>query len=244
MKMTKKVISFSLWGDKTKYTHGALNNAIYAKTIYPEWTLRMYVREDVPFQIVEKLNDLGVEIVPKPLGGGDWRGLFWRFEVADDPDVSRFIIRDTDSIVNWREKAAVDEWIESGQAFHCMRDNVAHNKPILGGMWGSVGGVLSNVTTSYESYCKHLGDNIGNRGPDQVYLEKFIWPLVKKHHIAHDNYFTYSGTAQRPFPKHTEMLAIIPPYVGSVCVDWYEILADKYGIDWKTELIENGLYVP
>ena len=48
----------------------------------------------------------GAEIVP--MGGGGKQqgiaGMFWRFLVADDPTVDRYIIRDSDSRLNARER--------------------------------------------------------------------------------------------------------------------------------------------
>ena len=61
--------------------------------------------------------------------------MFWRFLVAgqfkcqarleeltlidlcsvDDPEVQRYIVRDTDSRLNARERFAVEEWITSGR---------------------------------------------------------------------------------------------------------------------------------
>ena len=47
----KKIISFSLYGTESKYTHGALCNAELAKVIYPEWICRFYCGESVPREI-------------------------------------------------------------------------------------------------------------------------------------------------------------------------------------------------
>ena len=40
-------------------------------------------------------------------------GMFWRFLVADDPSVDRFIVRDSDSRLNARDAFAVVDWIRS-----------------------------------------------------------------------------------------------------------------------------------
>jgi hypothetical protein len=37
-----KIISFSLYGDNTLYTEGALINLDYAKIAYPDWIFRFY----------------------------------------------------------------------------------------------------------------------------------------------------------------------------------------------------------
>ena len=64
-----KVISFSLWGDNTRYTLGALQNASLAKIVYPDWVCRFYVGQSTPRLVVEMLKEFGnVEIVRD---GGD-----------------------------------------------------------------------------------------------------------------------------------------------------------------------------
>jgi hypothetical protein len=49
---------------------------------------------------------------------GGIAGMFWRFLVADDPSVDRFIVRDADSRLNPRDALAVAEWVRSGTALH------------------------------------------------------------------------------------------------------------------------------
>jgi hypothetical protein len=48
------------------------------------------------------------EIIPVTDIKGGIAGMFWRFLVADDPTVDRFIIRDSDSRLNARERFAVE----------------------------------------------------------------------------------------------------------------------------------------
>ena len=135
-----KLISFSLWGSADRYCNGAIKNAKIASTIYKGWQCRFYYR-DVPQSVLGELNTYGAELVP--CDGDD--GMFWRFRPASDTSIERFISRDTDSILNWREKAAVDDWTKSGRSFHIMRDNYYHGMPLMGGMWGCVGGAVHTV---------------------------------------------------------------------------------------------------
>jgi hypothetical protein len=51
----------------------------------------------------------------------------WRFLVAADTDVERYVVRDIDSRLSLREQAAVDEWIESQKKSHVMRDHSSHS---------------------------------------------------------------------------------------------------------------------
>ena len=43
--MRKKIISFSLWGDKTAYYYGMLENILKRNEIYPGWVIRIYYGE-------------------------------------------------------------------------------------------------------------------------------------------------------------------------------------------------------
>jgi hypothetical protein len=126
-----KSITFSLYGNKPMYTVGMLKNIDLAKTIYPEWTVEIYYNSSVPPEHIEKYKQDNVGLYD--MTNSHVPGMFWRFLSKSDI----FISRDTDSRLNLREKAAVDEWLASGKSFHVMRDHPAHcGLPILGGMWG------------------------------------------------------------------------------------------------------------
>ena len=78
--------------------------------------MRVYLDSTVPQPVVAQLERLGVQMVrmdDKSMAGGIG-GMFWRFLVAADPGVDRYIIRDSDSRLNTRERLAVEEWISSG----------------------------------------------------------------------------------------------------------------------------------
>lgn len=86
--------------------------------IPPYWAsqVRVYLDGSVPAPIISQLEYFGAQIVKmgdRGLAGGIG-GMFWRFLVASDPGVDRFIVRDSDSRLNPRERLAVEEWILSG----------------------------------------------------------------------------------------------------------------------------------
>ena len=100
----KRVISFGLYGAKEKYTVGAVRNAELASTYFPGWICRYYITSDVPDEIVLALKALNAEINYIPKGMGYSSGMFWRFMVASDSSVDRFIVRDVDSRLNARDR--------------------------------------------------------------------------------------------------------------------------------------------
>mgnify|MGYP006292180853 FL=1 len=50
-------------------------------------------------------------------------------------------MRDADSVLNIRERAAVDDWLASGAAFHVMRDHPVHCDLMLAGMGGRIAAI-------------------------------------------------------------------------------------------------------
>ena len=108
------MISYGLYGSNPKYTVGAIRNAELAPHIFPGWVVRFYVAKNVDASVIKQLEALGAELIYMSPTSDKIAGMFWRFMVADDPSVDRFIVRDTDSRLNPRDRFAVEEWITSG----------------------------------------------------------------------------------------------------------------------------------
>lgn len=130
----KNIICFSLFGCLPRYCETAVINVNLAKIIYPEWTCRFYLDDSVPNDVVQRLQQKGAEVIKVTPTQQTVSGLFWRFFIFDDPKVHCFIIRDADSLLSFKERAAVDEWLKSGKWFHIMRDSLEHSELILAGM--------------------------------------------------------------------------------------------------------------
>jgi len=200
----RKVISFSLWGDSKMYCRGAVENVIIAKKVYPDWVCRFYTAEDCP--AIADLKHHGAEVVVMPSlegvvrtdNGADWHdhashiAMMWRFMAIDDCDADYVIFRDTDSIVNIREEAAVKEWIDSGKYAHRMHEVAEHwNCVMMGGMWGIKGGKLHpnlKISDMIERYMSPGG--FSRRGEPKIFVDlyfivDYIWPLVSNNCMGH-----------------------------------------------------------
>lgn len=189
------VISFSLYGDKPRYVANMLVNARVAPHIYPAWSVRVYCDETVPLAARRELTALGADLRMRKRAD-PYDGLFWRFEAMNDPAGGRFLVRDCDSILNVRERVAVDEWLASGKYFHVMRDNYTHCGLVMGGMWGGVTGVLPKLGELRAGYKpRHLATS----QLDQWFLGEVVWPLIKPSCMVHDSLFRNFGAV--PFPK-------------------------------------------
>ena len=147
-----KVISFSLWGEKSVYNMGGILNAEIAEKEWAGWTCRFYVAPDVPEPVVENLDVReNVEVIHEQ---GRWleRHVLEIFLAAEDPDVDVMLSRDADSRLHIRDKAAVEEWLESDKKFHIMRDNCQHGWRICGGLWGCAWKIYSWIVSPYRNF--------------------------------------------------------------------------------------------
>lgn len=136
----RRVISMGLYGSRDKYTVGAIRNAELVDAFFPSWTLRVYAdRNTVPNATIVDLQKRGadVKLVQSNRHTGAAAGMFWRFLVADDPSVDRFIVRDSDSRLNRRDAFAVLDWVRSGKPAHSLRDHPNHDRPLNGGMYAT-----------------------------------------------------------------------------------------------------------
>lgn len=195
----KNIIAFSLWGDDPVYTHGAIINAQMAPNIYPSWQCRFYCDESVPAPIRKELARLGSDVqMIEDKGLSDFKTI-WRFLVADDENVDRFICRDTDSRLNIQEAAAVDEWIKSGQPFHVMRDHIYHMEVMLAGLWGGITGVLPSVRELANTALGYRR----NRWNDQELLRDVIWPMIRDRSCVHDSVYQFRGS--KDFPPYCRL---------------------------------------
>jgi hypothetical protein len=233
----KKVISFSLWGDNFRYIGGALQNASLARIFYPDWICRFYVGGSTDPQFFEKIKKYdNVEIVVMP-EAGNWTGMFWRFFAASDLSVDVMVSRDADSRLGFREKHATDEWLKSNKQFHIMRDHPNHGVPILGGMWGVKGRLLSDMQELSKNY------KPGNFWQtDQIFLSKLVYSKVKDTALVHDEFFE-----KRPFPEASRPRNrnhfVGQAYDGSGFVldtpeygiQSYKDYLNEQGIDWRFE---------
>lgn len=108
----------------------------------------------------------------------------------------RYIVRDSDSRLNVRERFAVEDWIRSGKGVHSIRDHPNHERPLNGGMWGGVHGAVKDMTKYVKAF-----SNKGKYGGDLTFLNEKIWPQVKHNNqISHDAYSCTKFPNAHPFP--------------------------------------------
>jgi hypothetical protein len=178
----QKVISYSLWGLNPKYYIGAIRNVEMAKTVYPEYKLKFYVDVLVPRGILIQLEDMGAEITEMGVIG-DFRGMFWRFDAVNKYDI--VLIRDTDSRLSLREKAAVDEWAESNSGVHTIFDHPYHSQQflIMPGLSGFKRGAYSSLDTRIKIFSQ-----VDRYGIDYEFFNG-IFSEIKNNIFIHDSIY-------------------------------------------------------
>ena len=209
----KKIISFSLYGNKSNFQVGAVVNVLEAKRLYPDWKCRFYTTDDEG--ICKQLEYLGAEIVRMDdhwLNQGHYYGSLWRFLAVDDADIC--IFRDADSVVNERELGAVSEWLNSDYQWHIMHDHRDHrSSKIMAGMFGyrhhdecNIPEGLAQKSVSFSDFQKKdsmlqlikdwLNGSVNtSKSFDQKFLAAVIRPKIKNNFLSH-------GTYGKQFPSH------------------------------------------
>lgn len=193
----RKVLSFSLWGNDKKYTIGAVKNAELVSKVYPGWIGKFYIHKDVDESIIKDIKEAefcGVEIVDE---NPDWRGMFWRFYAFDDPTVSVFCSRDTDSRLNEREAECVNEWLNSKKLLYSTKDHPFHDTCIMGGAFGA----KRELNIDFRDLIAKYEEKGQFYQIDQNFLKDVIWPLAKDKSMIFDCLNRNEFTKTVPFPS-------------------------------------------
>lgn len=197
----RNIIALSLYGALPKYCEMAVANAEYAPTVYPHWTLRVYVDGSVPQHVVQRLLALKAQVIRVAPAHEQMVGTFWRFLALDDSYLHRVVFRDADSLVTEAEAAAVQEWVHSDKHFHAMRDSCTHTELLLAGMWGAVAGALTTRRSIQEQIIAYLAEYDAGKGfhfADQFFLRECLWATVRQSLMQHDSLFGFLNA--QPFP--------------------------------------------
>lgn len=200
-----RVISMGLYGDKPRYTYGALMKALLVERDWPGWKLRVYYDASVPSLFISRLESLGADMVfvNSSAGEDDQGGLIWRFYPMLDSSLTRFIVRDSDARLTLRDRKAVEEWIDTKAFFHGERDAPGHDRAIMGGLWGAVGGFITPAL--HQKLVDVFRNDAVRFDDDQLFLAEYVWPFVRSHAVVHDSYYCETfgdGTKETlPFPS-------------------------------------------
>ena len=216
-KKNKKVISFCLYdlnNERNKKRHfdkGVYVNYYYMKKHnYKDWIMRVYILHNAPSYIIDNIRAFGdIEIV---LVDTNICLRALRYLPNDDPNVSVWLSRDLDSIVNTREECAVNDWLNkrNDKELMIMSDYHQHTWTIAGGMFGKINNNNNNISDFLVKYTNTNLTNINKFSNDCVIAEQYFY--------KENNYIQYYRAGKKldnsiPFP---DLSAIHCGFVGNI----------------------------
>ncbi len=209
------LVSFSLYGQLPRYCEMAVLNVLAARVHLPDFVCRFYLDDTVPPALVQRLISLGAQCLPMNAQGQQLPTTFWRFLAMDDAQADCVLVRDVDALIDAREALAVQQWRQSGQAFHIIRDDCCHTELILAGLLGIRSGVLRDIAQSMADFVQTQGDAAWRRYADQLFLRHHVWPAVRAHHLAHDRIYGFGDSVQHLDPIAPKSELPLNAFIGA-----------------------------
>jgi hypothetical protein len=180
-----KVFSFCLYGPPNPryYPLPMLENIWLVGTHFPEWKVYIYHSPDVDEVFLDQVA-MYSNVVLVPTGKYGEINMIERFFAIDNEDVEIMFVRDADSHVHWKDRWAINDFLNKSDAVvHIIRDHVEHKSLIMGGMWGIRKSANIVIKVQYELFKeKPIDRGIGN---DQSFLSTYVFPYVWSNSLVH-----------------------------------------------------------
>lgn len=245
-----KVISYSLFGydrdrvdncfDFNSYLRGLMLCLRFNKLIYPEWKTVLqldYASYEGFKDLFKALEDKELLIIQKNNNGAKLcEAMLWRMKPIFMDDVTHLLCRDLDSLATYRERQAVQYWVDAKtKVMHAITDSVSHDLPLLGGMIGIQPGHFRDRLKLYgfRDLMELCHFDLSTKGSDQTFLNQIIYPYfgLKGTDSITQHYFNgYGKTFLSDW--HT---CICPPPAGHA-----DNCPNNYKIDLPDELRETN----
>lgn len=178
-----KVFSFCLFGpDRPIYYRGLIENVEIIQEHFPDWYVYVYHSPDVTPQIIETLKAYP-NVVLRPTGSNGFVNTVHRAFAIDEPDVEVMMVRDADSRVHWRDRWAINDFMNRPEyTAHAIRDNYHHTMALLAGLWGmrKIDGI--RIQDEYANFSK---ETLHQRNHDQYFLQGVIYSKVLPNLLVH-----------------------------------------------------------
>lgn len=180
-----KVFSFCLYGPPNPryYPLPMLENIWLVGTHFPDWKVYLYFAPDIDKDFLDQVA-MYSNVVLIPTGKYGEINMIERFYAIDDPDVEIMFVRDADSHIHWKDRWAINQFIEKSEyVIHIIRDNVEHKSYIMGGMWGIRKTANIVIRDQYKLFSENpIDKGIGN---DQNFLSTYVYPYTWTKALIH-----------------------------------------------------------
>ena len=182
-----QIVSFTLFLNNADHTRGALRNLRLSKLLLPEWTIRFYISTNITQNIIQLLSLYGAEVILVDETKFPIPCQYWAYLVADDPAVSRYLVRNATHRLSPRQVHLIHDWLMSDKPFHSLRERPWHRGlAIVPELFGAVRVELikSINTTMYNLIRESI--RYGNVANISDFLNQIIWPKIKRDVLHHD----------------------------------------------------------
>lgn len=185
------LVSFSLYGQLPRYCEMAVLNVMAVQRHLPDFICRFYLDDSAPPAVIRRLQALGAQCVLLGSRASLMPATFWRFLAMDDEQADCVLVRDVDALIDARDAWCVQDWRQSGQPFHVIRDDCCHTELILAGLLGIRSGVLRGMNQRIERFLQAFGAAGWKRFADQLFLRHAVWPILRRHTWTHDRVYGF-----------------------------------------------------
>ena len=170
------IISFTLHSTDSNFTMGALRNLMLAKRLLPNWVVRIYACTSLPKDIIQFLILYGAELIFVNEQEISIPSSYWAHLVADDPNVTRFIVRNVTHRLSPRQTRLINDWQLSDHAYHTIRDRPWHSgMPLVQDLFGAV---REHLVDAINDSMYNLISNAMQTNKS-MNVENFIWSRIQ-----------------------------------------------------------------
>jgi hypothetical protein len=192
-------IAYSLFGynqqhencyDFRSYLRGLHLNIRIAELLYPGWSICVAIDQSVHYSpyreyftnlSLDKRLDVYLQAT-RPLCEMMLYRLLPMFMIEGNKNkYDRVLCRDTDSLLSYRERQAIEYWMRGTKMAHSLTDSISHNIPLMGGMCSFMSGPFRarmGVKSFDELLSLSQGIDFNNKGADQDFLNRYVLPKV------------------------------------------------------------------
>lgn len=190
----KGAISYSLFGydrdraencfDFHSYLRGLAINIRMARLIYPGWDIIVQTDQATYEGWKDLLNSWPIKVEVHQNGVPLTLAMLWRLRPCFDLNYTHVLCRDLDSPLTYRERQAVEYWINRDKAAHAITDSISHDVPMLGGMIGFRPQYFRDkvgASTWGDLIRKQPNYRWEQKGSDQTFLRDIVYPCFAQH---------------------------------------------------------------
>jgi len=193
--------SFCLYGPPNpRYYTPLLENIKIAQEHFPDWAVWIYVAPDVDAGYIQLLESFPNVVLRRTERLGSPNTLE-RFFTIDEPGIDLMVVRDADSLVHWRDRWAIHQFLDRPQyKAHAIRDHKEHNCRLLAGLWALRKTPGFSMREEYAAFRLNPVDH--GFPEDQNFLSARIYPAVHTSlYVTYDRPENlFRGELGDPFP--------------------------------------------